>query len=148
MSGNIIFIFSLGSQLWHKVKVKVNYYTVICDNFCQWLAIDWWVFQVICFPTNKADRHDITKILSKVALDTIKYKQFNVFSYIIWHCDLLTLNVLPFPDRNFISHVFMFGSPLQIPHTNDVRFVFTLSWLYHRSLSYWWHLCMLAYNSV
>ena len=50
--------------------------TTIYDKVCQWLATGRWVFFP---PTNKTDRHDITEILLKVALNTInqtyKYKQ-------------------------------------------------------------------------
>ena len=34
------------------------------------------------FSTNKTDLHDIIEILLKVALDTINYNPFNVFSYL------------------------------------------------------------------
>jgi hypothetical protein len=46
--------------------------TTICDNVCQWLATCQWFSP--CTPasfTNKSDRHDITEILLKVALNTI-----------------------------------------------------------------------------
>jgi hypothetical protein len=42
----------------------------ICDKVCQWLVAGLWVSPVS--STNKADHHDITEILLKVALNTIK----------------------------------------------------------------------------
>ena len=47
--------------------------TTLCDKVCQWLATGRWFSP--CTPvssTNKTDRHDITGILLKVALNTIK----------------------------------------------------------------------------
>ena len=47
--------------------------TTLCDKVCQWLATCRWFSP--CPPvssTNQTDRHDITEILLKVALNTIK----------------------------------------------------------------------------
>ena len=47
--------------------------TTLCDNVCQLLATGLWFS--LCPPissTNKTDRHDITEILLKVALNTMK----------------------------------------------------------------------------
>ena len=46
--------------------------TTLCDKVCKWLAAGPWFY--LCTPvssTNKTDRHDITEILLKVALNTI-----------------------------------------------------------------------------
>ena len=44
----------------------------LCDQFCQWLAAGQWFSPGIPISsTNKTDRHDITEILLKVALNTI-----------------------------------------------------------------------------
>ena len=40
-----------------------------CDNACQLLTVGRWFTPV--HSTNKADRHDISELLLKVALDTI-----------------------------------------------------------------------------
>jgi hypothetical protein len=46
--------------------------TTLCDKVCQWLATDWWFSpDTLVSCTNKTDRHDITEILLKVALNTI-----------------------------------------------------------------------------
>ena len=48
--------------------------TTLCDKVCQWLAVCWWFSPgtpVSLGYSNKTDRHDITEILLKVALNTI-----------------------------------------------------------------------------
>jgi len=46
--------------------------TTLCDKVCQSLEAGLWVFLgTAVFSTNKTDRHDITEILLKVALNTI-----------------------------------------------------------------------------
>jgi hypothetical protein len=45
----------------------------LCDKVCQWLATGRWFSPgTPVFSTNKTERHDITEILLKVALNTIK----------------------------------------------------------------------------
>ena len=44
----------------------------ICDKVCRWLATGRWFSScTLVSSTNKTDRHDITEILLKVALNTI-----------------------------------------------------------------------------
>jgi hypothetical protein len=44
--------------------------TTICDKVCQWLATGRYIsLGIPVSSTNKTDRHDITEILLKVALD-------------------------------------------------------------------------------
>ena len=46
--------------------------TTLCDTICLWLPTGQWFSPGIPFSSiNKTDRHDITKILLKVALNTI-----------------------------------------------------------------------------
>ena len=53
--------------------------TTVCDKVCQWLATGQWFSQgPLVSSTNKTDHHDITEILLKVALNTIK--QTNILS--------------------------------------------------------------------
>jgi hypothetical protein len=48
-------------------------YNKLCDKVCQWLATGQWFSPgPRVSSTNKTDRHDITEILLKVALNTIK----------------------------------------------------------------------------
>jgi hypothetical protein len=50
--------------------------TTLCDKVCQWLVTGWWFSLVTqVFSTNKTERHDITEILLKVALNTINMNQ-------------------------------------------------------------------------
>ena len=45
----------------------------LCDKVCQWLAAGWWFSPGLpVSSSNKTDRHNITEILLKVALKTIK----------------------------------------------------------------------------
>jgi hypothetical protein len=57
----------------------------LCYKVCQWLATGRWFSPVS--STNKTDRHDITEIVLKEALNTIKQtnKQTNIYtdSYVI-----------------------------------------------------------------
>jgi hypothetical protein len=47
--------------------------TTLCDKVCQWLATcRWFSLYPQVSSTNETDRHDITEILLKVALNTIK----------------------------------------------------------------------------
>ena len=47
----------------------------LCDKVCQWFATGLWLSQSTpVSSTNKTDRHDITEILLKVALNTINQK--------------------------------------------------------------------------
>ena len=44
----------------------------LCDKVCQWLVTGRWISPgPTVFSTNKTDRHDITEILLRVALNTI-----------------------------------------------------------------------------
>ena len=51
--------------------------TTLCDKACQWLATGRWFSPVS--STNKTDRHDITEILLKVALNTINHQILECF---------------------------------------------------------------------
>ena len=51
--------------------VSLNPDTTWCDKVCQWLAAGLWFSPgTLVFSTNKTDRHNITEILLKVALNT------------------------------------------------------------------------------
>jgi len=56
-------------MLWVQILLRVMC-TTLCDNVCQWLAAGRWFSPVS--STNKTDRHDISEMLLKVALNTIK----------------------------------------------------------------------------
>ena len=72
-------------MLWVRISIRVRC-TILCDKVCQWLATGRWFSQgPPVSSSNKTDRHNITEILLKVALNTIKqtnilarwYKSFN-----------------------------------------------------------------------
>jgi len=57
--------------------------TTLCDKVCQCLAIGWWFSPgTPVSSTNKTDRHDITEILLKVALNTINPNLKILYKYI------------------------------------------------------------------
>ena len=48
--------------------------TTLCNKVCQCLAAGWWFSpSTVISSTGKTDRHDITEILLKVALNTITH---------------------------------------------------------------------------
>jgi hypothetical protein len=58
--------------------------TTLCDTVCQWAAASRWFPPGTPFSsTNKIDRHDITEISLKVALNTINQptNSFTTFNY-------------------------------------------------------------------
>ena len=59
-------------MLWVRISIRAKC-TTLCDNVCQWLATDrWFSTGPAVSSTNKTDLYDITNILLKVALNTIK----------------------------------------------------------------------------
>jgi hypothetical protein len=51
---------------------------MLCDKVCQWLATGRWFFPgTLVSSINKTDRHNITEILLKVALNTINQTKSN-----------------------------------------------------------------------
>ena len=70
-------------MLWVQISIRARC-TTLCDKVCQWLATGRWFSPgPPVSSTNKTDRHDITKILLKVALNPIKQtnKQTNKYLY-------------------------------------------------------------------
>jgi hypothetical protein len=62
----------LSPLMWVRISISA-WCTTLCDKVCQWLAtVRWFSLSPPVSSTNKTDRHDITEILLKVALDTIK----------------------------------------------------------------------------
>ena len=59
-------------MLWLRLPLRARC-TTLCDKVCQWLMVDRWFSPGSSVSSlNKTDRHDITVILLKVALNTIK----------------------------------------------------------------------------
>ena len=73
-------------MLWVRISIRARC-TTLCDKICQWLATGQWFSPGIpVSSTNKTDQHDITEILLKVALNTIKQtnKQTNKHAFAFW----------------------------------------------------------------
>jgi hypothetical protein len=60
-------------KLWVQVSLRRGVLdTTLCDKVCQWLVAGrWFSTGTQVSSTNKTDRHDITEILLKVALNTV-----------------------------------------------------------------------------
>jgi len=58
-------------MLWVRISIRARC-TTSCNDVWQWLATGRWFSPVS--STNKTDHHDVTEILLKVVLNTIKQK--------------------------------------------------------------------------
>ena len=59
-------------MMWVRIAIRARC-TTFCNTVCQWLASGWCFFPgPPVSSTNKTDRHGITEILLKVALNTTK----------------------------------------------------------------------------
>jgi hypothetical protein len=77
-------------MLWLRIPIRARC-TTLCDKVCQWLAAgQWFSLGSPVSSTNKTDRHDISEILLKVSLNTIK--PTNVSCFIIYIAKQHSLN--------------------------------------------------------
>jgi hypothetical protein len=54
------------------------FFAILCDKVCHWLAAGrWFSPSTPVSSTNKTDRHDVNKMLLKVALNTINLTMFS-----------------------------------------------------------------------
>ena len=58
-------------MLWVRISIRTRC-TTLCDKVCQWLATGRWFSLCPLISSNNKTDHDITVILLKVALNTIK----------------------------------------------------------------------------
>ena len=68
-------------MLWVWISIRVRC-KALCNKVCQWLATGRWVFSGYSRfppPIKKTDNYDITEILLKVALNTIKQTNNSIF---------------------------------------------------------------------
>ena len=66
-------------------------HTTLCDRVCQWLAGGrWFSLGPPVSSTNKTNRHDITEILLKVVLNTIKQKNNKQLGIILLNYEIST----------------------------------------------------------
>jgi hypothetical protein len=74
-------------MLWVRISIRARC-TTLCDKVCHWLATGQWFSPGSpVSSTNKTDRYDITEILLKVALNTIKQPNKQTINH--------ELNILP-----------------------------------------------------
>jgi hypothetical protein len=92
-------------MLWVQISIRVRC-TTLCDKVCQWLVTGrHFSLGPPVSSTDKTDCHDITEILLKVALNTIKQtNQWSMFLYIV-------INVMP-----------SYKGPLQIINASTMLF--------------------------
>jgi hypothetical protein len=64
--------------LWIWISIMARC-TTLCDKVCKWLATGRWSSPVS--SNNKTDRHDISEILLKMALNTIEQTKTHYFSW-------------------------------------------------------------------
>ena len=81
--------------VWISIRARC---TTLCDKVCQWLA--WFTPGTPDSSTNKTDCHDITEILFKEALSTIKQTNKHTFKYYVSR--RLDLYMPNFFDRNIL----------------------------------------------
>ena len=67
--------------------LEYNFNFLYVTKFFLWLTVGWWFSpNTLVSSTNKPDRHDITEILLKVALNTINYQIFaGLVKCVWWH---------------------------------------------------------------
>jgi hypothetical protein len=89
-------------MLWVRISIRERC-TTLCDQVCQWLGTGRWFStgSPISY-TNNTDCHDITELLLKVALSTIKQTS-NTFSS--WH-----------PGFSVVHFDFYFSEWCTVPH--------------------------------
>jgi len=70
-------------KLWVRISIRERC-TTLCDEVCHWLATGRWFSPgTPVSSTNKTDGHDITKILLKVALNTITITSNSKMKFVI-----------------------------------------------------------------
>ena len=81
------------SPLMLRVRIAIRARcTTLCDQVCQWLSTGRWFSPGIpVSSTNKTNLHDITEILLKVALNTIKQTNKLLQREVMLHYDVTLL---------------------------------------------------------
>ena len=86
-------------MLWVQISITARC-TTVCDKVCQWLATGrWFSLGPLVSSTNKTDRHDITEILLKMALSTIKTK----IQYILATASTVSAEMNIFPVDYYLN---------------------------------------------
>ena len=88
-------------MLWVRIPIRARC-TTLCDKVCQGLATGrWFSLGAPVSSTNKTDRHDITEILLKVVINTIKPNQCFLFLFLAESVKIL---VQVFHRQTFLSY--------------------------------------------
>ena len=65
-------------MLWVRISIRARC-TTLCNKVCRWLTIGRWFSPgTLVSSTNKTDRHDITEIVLKAALNIINQTNNNI----------------------------------------------------------------------
>jgi hypothetical protein len=80
-------------MLWDRISIRAKC-TTLCDKVCQWLATGRWFSPVS--STNKTDCHDITEILFKMMLNTIKQTNKHVSHCFHFRCWVMVSTIFQF----------------------------------------------------
>ena len=98
-------------MLWVWISIRARCAT-LCDKFCQWLVTgQWFSWSPPVFSTNKTDCHDMTEVLLKVALNTIKQtnRQLLLLLQIVFVSSAtvsnMTIVLLIYTSLTVVSHV-------------------------------------------
>ena len=93
-------------MLWVRLPLRARS-TTLCDKVYRWLATSWWFSpDTLVSSTNKTDRHDITEILLKVELNTIKPTNQSRFWFSIQSVSFFFLS-LSFDHSVFPSSIYV-----------------------------------------
>jgi hypothetical protein len=136
-------------MLWVQIPPRARC-TTICDKVCQWLVAGRWFSPgTPVSSTNKTDRHDITKILLKVALSIIKPNQTKPIHLTILAPQLFVKCMNQ--AKRMINHVYMYVRVIESTSVSNIlrlylRTVLTVSCFYRYIIQYYF--CLLFFLSV
>ena len=132
--------------VWISIRVKC---IPLCDKVCQWLATGRWFSPgPSVSSTNKTDRHNITEIFLKVALNTIKQTNINdsdwnncvLLVLCEFGCDICNIKL----SKLLISFHFIFIKKIQREHalyngSLNLKLAYLIHFLLGCHCSIWQH---------
>ena len=144
-------------MLWVRISIRARC-TILCDKVCQWLATGRWSSAgPPVSSTIKTDRHDITEISLKVALNTIKqtntiftkislpltihrHNICNVFPFYHTWKTIIKLYIQEFPRLTFVLPTI--STPKNMPCLRDWRLKIILRTKLYLFLRYYHRVCI------
>jgi hypothetical protein len=88
-------------MLWVRILIRARC-TTLCDKVCQWLVTGRWFSPGPPVPsTNKTDCRDITEILLKVVLNTIKRTNKQTSLYMYYHQFVVIERITVMPQKSW-----------------------------------------------